>query len=225
MYIPSLYGHPAAVPLTDAAGAAFVVVPLYRYDANRRERERRSGILAAFGKTSSLFGEITEADWCAVHGALTAHADAVAVDVRIVCAVPQGDWGVQLCELTEAQINGGTLIKSGGEPASPAMDKVTSGSLCKLIDIAKVIRGDAPEIIVGYQKDGEEPVARRLRPTMLFQSKRKGLSRDRWPVAVICDDLDKEEPGKTFLLDRMISVSVPRPLSDAPTFPDDDIPF
>ena len=225
MGILSIFGLPVSVTLIDAAGASFVAVPLYTYDRSRKEREQRQGLHRAFGKTGSVGGSsLSESEWLAVHDLLGAHVEAVPTDIRWVCAVPQGAWGVQLCELSAEQVANATLDERHGEVLSPLFDN--RGSLSKILEIAAVIRGDAAELVVSYQKEGEEPASRRIKPTALFQSKRKGLPRHEWPIAVICDDIDKGEAGKTCMLDRMLEVDATgagAPLS----FPadDNDIPF
>lgn len=201
--------------LTDAPNAAVQVIPLYEYDAARAERELAKGLCSRFMIGGSADRGLLEEDWDAISSILDARALAIHRDLRTVCAVPQGGLGVQLCEV------GSSALLVPSDVVSLDMLGERMGDLQR---IATAIREPAASIAVDYQKPGEEaPTRRHLKPLALFQGSRKGTPRHAWPISVVCDDLDKGEASKTFLLFRMSDIT----LVGAQLEPDldDDIPF
>lgn len=208
------WGHLHSLRLTDAPNAAVQVVPLYEYDAARTERELAKGLCARFLASGSEGRNLSGDDWDAIGDILDARALAIPQDIRVVCAVPQGEMGIQLCEV------GSSATLTHSDVVSLDMLGERMGDLQR---IATAIRESAASITVDYQKPGEEPTRRHLKPLALFQAPRKATARHAWPISVICDDLDKEEPNKTFLLSRMSGIALvgAQPEPDL----DDDIPF
>lgn len=192
------YGCLHILSLTDAKNAGFAVVPLYTYNAAVKAQ-------AAFD-AGTFPGEDTGEG---LPGTLSRPVD----DHRLVFAVPQGNLGVQIAEVATY---GHDVMTGPGRLEMLPVEQVPAlgEGLVMLNTLAAAIRGDVPHVLVSYQKDGEEPTLRRLRPLQFFPTKRSGVARHNWPIVVLCDDLDKGENGKTFLLSRMRSVAFPPVLTD-----------
>ena len=189
-----MFGQFCFIRLTLAKNAGFVGVPLYVYNAAAKEQaEYDAGTYPGVDAGEGL------------PGTLSRPSD----DLRLVFAVPQGNLGVQIAEVAtySATLRGTATM----EPLPPEQCPAMGEGLQMLCALSQVIRGEASHAAVMCQKDGEPAVLRRLKPLQVFPTKRAGVARHSWPLVVLCDDLDKGEPGKTFLLGRMVSVSIPAP--------------
>jgi len=180
------FGQLAILSLTDAKQAGFAVAPLYTYNAAKRTQD-------------AWDNEDSQREACE-HPPMPHPRPSD--DNRLVFAIPQGNLGIQLGEVT----NYGAL-----EPLPPEHCPDLGDGLKMLITLAAVIRGEVPYCDVVYTKEGGEPATRRLKPLQMFATKRNGVPRHAWPIAVLCDDIDKGESNKTFLAGRMSLVTLPTP--------------
>lgn len=200
-----MFGSLCHISLTDAGNAGFVGIPLYTYNAAKRAQDAWDN--------EDAQREATEAP--------EMPTPRPADDHRLVIAVPQGILGVQLCEV--ATYRNGVLPEGAVTPLASMDLPEVDERLKLLVTLAAVIRGERPFVDVVYTKEDETPTTRRLAPRQVFASKRNGVSRHAWPIAVLCDDIDKSEAGKSFLLSRMTSALLP-PLSSLPDM-GNDLPF
>lgn len=204
----NLLGQVQRLCLTDSDNTGFLVVPLYVYDSSKKMHEMWNAALDEAGDKMKHAYRVLLAKGRT--------AEALQADYRLVCAVPQSDeaHSVQLFELKLPSIgrmpHGAKLNPAGIDCDVESADAADGPFNTQTLSLMAMGRAFASmgTVTVTYAKPAKkdkpaETAHRRLRPLQVWSRKPKGGSELERTVFVLCDDIDKKEPGKTFRLDRM----------------------